>query len=437
MSSAVRRVIPASISPTRIPEPWTSKRSVTHNTPWTFVSSLVSDARRVANVKNFTPNFHLIAEFLARGHFYSLLECQSMKRIFNFSAGPAILPVSVLEEASKGILEIGGSGMSILEVSHRGKDYEAIHFDARDRLLKTLNLDPNQFTALFLGGGASLQFAMLPMNYLKAGDSADYIHTGEWSKKAMGDAKKFGKVNVVGSSEEKKFAELPTAFKFTPGAKYVHLTTNNTIEGTEFQKLPEVGATPLIADASSDFMGMARDYSKFSLLYAGAQKNAGPAGVTIVVIRKSYLEQASEDTPAILSYKQHAKADSLYNTPPAFGVYIVGLVLKWIEKQGGLEAVEKTNRRKAGVIYSALDEFPAIYDPAVTRKDDRSIMNLTWRVRGDEAKEKAFLTGAQELGMDGLKGHRSVGGFRASIYNAFPEEGCNRLAEYIREFARR
>jgi phosphoserine aminotransferase len=358
-----------------------------------------------------------------------------MKRIHNFNAGPAILPVPVLEEASRGILEIGGSGMSILEVSHRGKDYEAIHFDARDRVLKLLGLSPDAYTVMFLGGGASLQFAMLPMNFLNKG-TADYVHTGEWSSKAMKEAKKFGTVNVAGSSEERKFAELPKKLSFTPGAKYVHLTTNNTIEGTQFQSLPDTGSAPLIADASSDFMGIARDHSKFSMIYAGAQKNAGPAGVTLVVMRKSFLETAGEDMPAILGYKTHAKADSLYNTPPAFGVYMVGLVAKWLEAQGGIKAMEKRNREKAAMIYSALDEFPGFYDPAVTDRHDRSIMNITWRVKNPE-HEKEFLSGAQERGMDGLKGHRAVGGFRASIYNAFPTEGCAALAEYIRKFARR
>jgi phosphoserine aminotransferase len=357
-----------------------------------------------------------------------------MRRIFNFSAGPAILPVAVLEEASQGVLEIGGSGMSILEVSHRGPDYEAIHFDTKARLLRVLGLNPDEYTALFLGGGASLQFAMLPMNFLQPGQTADYVNTGEWAVKAMKEAKRFGNVHVAASSEPEKFSRIPKSFDWTPGAQYVHITTNNTIEGTEWPALPETGDTPLVADVSSDFMGKVYDFSRFSLCYAGAQKNAGPAGVTIVVARKDYLERASDNTPIILSYKTHAKADSLYNTPPAFAIYVVGLTLKWIETQGGLQAIEQRNREKAALIYKALDAYPEVYDPAVTDKADRSLMNITFRLKNPE-REKAFLAGAQEREMDGLKGHRSVGGFRASIYNAFPMEGCQALADYLRAFA--
>jgi phosphoserine aminotransferase len=357
-----------------------------------------------------------------------------MNRIYNFSAGPAILPVEVLEEASQGVREINGSGMSILEVSHRGKDYEAIHFDAKERLLRVLGLSSDDYTALFLGGGASLQFAMLPMNFLRAGQTADYVHTGEWAIKAIKEAKRFGTVHVAATSEDAKFAYIPKSLSLTPGAQYVHITTNNTIEGTEWAQLPETNGVPLVADVSSDIMARAMDYSRFDLIYAGAQKNAGPAGVTLVVARKTYLEQASDDVPVILSYKTHAKADSLYNTPPAFAIYVVGLVLKWVEAQGGLTAVEQRNREKAGLIYDALDAYPEVYDTAVTAKEDRSLMNITFRVRNTEL-EKTFLAGAQERKMDGLKGHRSVGGFRASIYNAFPVEGCRALADYLREFA--
>lgn len=357
-----------------------------------------------------------------------------MKRIYNFSAGPAILPVPVLEEASRGVLEINDSGMSLLEVSHRGKDYEAIHFDAKERLLRVLGLSPDTHTALFLGGGASLQFAMLPMNYLRAGQTADYVHTGEWAIKAIKEAKRFGTVNVAGSSEESKFSYIPKNLSLTPGAQYVHITTNNTIEGTEYSTLPDTGSVPLVADASSDILARAIDYSRFDLIYAGAQKNAGAAGVTLVIARKAYLEQAHDDLPVILSYKTHAKADSLYNTPPAFGIYVVGLVLKWIEEQGGLTAIEARNREKAEIVYRTLDEYPEFYEPAVTERADRSLMNITFRLKNSDL-EKEFLAGAQAREMDGLKGHRSVGGFRASIYNAFPVEGCRALAAYMHEFA--
>jgi phosphoserine aminotransferase len=358
-----------------------------------------------------------------------------MKRIFNFGAGPATLPVPVLEEASRGVLEIGGSGMSILEVSHRSKEYEAIHFDARDRLLAALGLDGNEYNALFLGGGASQQFAMLAQNFL-GGGKADYINTGEWSTKAIKEAKRFGSVNVVGSSEDKKFSYIPKAVKWDADAKYAHITTNNTIEGTEWETLPDVGNVPLIGDASSDILGRAYDYKKFALLYAGAQKNLGPAGVTVVVIKKSFLEKASEDLPVIYQYKTHAKADSLYNTPPAFAIYTVGLVLKWVAEQGGVAGLDKRNRARAGRLYAALDELADVYDPAVTAKEDRSVMNVTFRLR-DASKEKDFLAGAQAKGLDGLKGHRSVGGFRASIYNAMPDAGVDALCDYVRAFAKK
>lgn len=358
-----------------------------------------------------------------------------MKRIYNFGAGPAILPVPVLEELSKGVLEIGSSGMSVLEVSHRSKDYEAIQFGARDRLLKLMGLSPEKYTVLFLGGGASLQFAMLPMNFLQGGKTADYVHTGEWSSKAMKEAKRFGTVNVAASSEPQKFASIDKKLKLTSGAAYVHITTNNTIEGTEWATLPDTQGAPLVADASSDILSREVDFSRFAMIYAGAQKNLGPAGVTVVVMRKDFLDQASEDVPAILSYKTHAKNDSLYNTPPAFAVYALGLVLQWIEREGGLKAIEKRNREKAALIYSALDEFPGVYEPAVQDKADRSLMNITFRLR-DAAREAAFLKGAQERSMDGLKGHRSVGGFRASIYNAFPVQGAQALAEYLHQFAK-
>src|SRR3569623_640373 len=261
-----------------------------------------------------------------------------MKRVFNFGAGPATLPVSDLEEASRGSLEIGGAGMSVLEVSHRSKVYEAIHFDARDRLLKALGLDASEYGALFLGGGASQQFAMLPMNLL-GGGTADYVNTGEWSSKAIKEATRFGTVNVVASSEDKKFSYIPKTLKLTAGAKYVHITTNNTIEGTEYNALPETGAVPLVCDASSDILGRAYDYKRFAMIYAGAQKNLGPAGVTVVVAKRKWLESATDDVPAILSYKTHLKNDSLYNTPPAFAIYTLGLVLKRVEEQGGVAAL--------------------------------------------------------------------------------------------------
>jgi phosphoserine aminotransferase len=359
-----------------------------------------------------------------------------MKRIYNFSSGPAILPVSVLEEASRGVMEINRSGMSILEVSHRGKDYEAIHQGARDRLLRLLGLSSEDYTVLFLGGGATLQFAMLPLNFLSQGQGADYLHTGEWSGKAMAEARRFGGVNVVGSSEPERFSRLPQSWRFTPEAAYVHVTTNNTIEGTQWRTVPPTGNVPLVIDASSDLLGVVRDHSRFDLIYAGAQKNLGPAGATVVVARKSFLAKAKKDIPTILSYQAHAAADALLNTPPVFAVYVLGLTLQWLEQEGGVAAVAERNERKAQAVYSALDEFPAVYDPTVKVAEHRSVMNLTFRLKSPE-READFLAGAQALGMDGLKGHRSVGGFRASMYNAFPEEGAYALADYLRRFAGR
>lgn len=357
-----------------------------------------------------------------------------MKRIYNFSAGPAILPLPVLEEASQAVLEIAGSGMSILELSHRGKIYETLHQEARANCLKLMGLSPEEYTVIFMGGGASAQFATIPMNFLPAGKTADYVDGGEWGKKAIEAAKKLGSINVAASSAEAKHSVLPRDFKWTPGAAYAHLTTNNTIEGTQMRFIP-AAPTPVVLDASSDFLSCRMDWGKASLVYAGAQKNAGPAGVVIIVMKKSFMATAKTDIPAVFQYAVHDKADSLYNTPPAFPIYVFGLVLKWIEAQGGIAAVEARNQRKAQMIYDVLDAHGDFYDAAVTKKEDRSWMNITWRVR-DVSKEEAFLKSAKEKGMDGLKGHRNVGGFRASVYNAFPEEGCAALAELLKAFAK-
>jgi len=361
-----------------------------------------------------------------------------MKRIYNFSAGPAILPVPVIEEAAKGVREINGSGMSILEVSHRGKDYDAIHQETMANVLQVLGLSADEYAVCLLGGGASLQFAMLPMNFLAAGQTADYVDTGEWSAKAIKEAKRLGNVNVVGSSAGTKYDRLPKDLSFSaPGvARYAHLTTNNTIEGTQFFDLPDANGAPLTADMSSDIFAVARDFSKFDLFYAGAQKNAGPAGVTIVVAKKAFLEKATKDVSPMLSYALQADKESLYNTPPVFPIYVVGLVLKWIQGEGGVAAIEKRNREKAGLIYGALDAAPAFYEPAVAEKADRSLMNITWRLK-DASLEAEFLAEAKKREMDGLKGHRNVGGFRASVYNAFPAEGCAALADFLADFARR
>lgn len=358
-----------------------------------------------------------------------------MKRVYNFGAGPAILPVPVLEEAAKGVLELADSGMSILEVSHRGKQYQAVHADAKERLLRVLGLSADEYTVLFLGGGASLQFAMLPMNFLTPDRSADYIDTGHWAQRAIKEARRFGNVRIPATSESSGYSCLPAMPAVSADAAYVHITTNNTIEGTEWPDLPDTGNVPLVADASSDILSRQQDYSRFSLVYAGAQKNAGPAGVTVVIARRAFLEGANADLPTMLAYKTHVKGDSLYNTPPCFGVYVIGLVLRWIEEQGGLAAVEASNRAKAEVIYQALDDLTVVYEPTVTEPAHRSRMNVTFRLR-DTSREADFLAGASARSMEGLKGHRSVGGFRASIYNAFPLEGAQALADYLREFAR-
>lgn len=359
-----------------------------------------------------------------------------MKRIFNFSAGPAIHPVPVLEQASRDILEINGSGMSILEVSHRGKDYDAIHADALANVLKVLGLSSETWAVVFMGGGASQQFATVPMNFLASSQTADYVDSGEWANKALKDAKRYGKVNVAGSSADTKYDRLPKDLNFSgPDSRYVHLTTNNTIEGTQYFDLPDTGDVPLVADISSDIFAVERDWSRFGLLYAGAQKNAGPAGVTIVVAQKSFLEGANKDLPPMLSYPVQAEKESLYNTPPVFPIHVLNLTLKWIQENGGITAMEARNREKAALVYAALDEFPDCYDIAVAEPADRSLMNVTWRLR-DTSKDSAFLAEATRREMDGLKGHRNVGGFRASIYNAFPREGCEALAQLLRDFAK-
>ena len=357
-------------------------------------------------------------------------------RIYNFSAGPAILPEPVLEEAAEGVREINGSGMSVLEVSHRGKDYETIHAEAETRLLSILGLDPTEYAALFMGGGASQQFAQVPQNFLKPGVAADYVVSGDWGAKALSEAKFYGDAREAASSKAEKYAEIPKSLTQTPGARYVHITTNNTIEGTEYFDLPDVGDTPLVADMSSDYLALRRDYSKFALMYGGAQKNIGPAGVTLVVGRKEFFESANTDLPKIYLYKTFVESRSLYNTPPAFPVYVVGLVLKWIETEGGLDAIEARNRHKAALLYNTLDALTPFFQPTVTEKADRSLMNVTWRLR-DEALEPDLLAEFKKAGMQNLKGHRSVGGFRASIYNAFPEDGVRALADLLRDFARR
>jgi phosphoserine aminotransferase len=359
-----------------------------------------------------------------------------VKRVFNFNPGPATLPLEVVEEASRGMLEFNNLGMSIMEISHRSKDFEKVIQEAAADLKELLGLD-DRFRVAFMGGGASLQFAMIPMNFLREDGCADYIDTGEWASKAIKEAKLFGKVNVVGSSADKKFSYIPDwkDLAFTPGAAYVHVTSNNTIEGTEFHEFPKTGGLPLIVDMSSDLLARRLDHTQFALIYAGAQKNVGPAGVTIAVVRDDLLAKVKDKLPSMLSYKTHIEKESLYNTPPAFAIYVVGLVMKWVKKEGGVAAIEQRNREKAGLLYDAIDSMPAFYKGTV-EKGSRSLMNVTFRLPS-EALEEAFVKEAKARELVGLKGHRSVGGIRASLYNALPVEGVRALLELMKDFAKR
>jgi len=359
-----------------------------------------------------------------------------VKRVFNFNPGPATLPLEVLEEAAKATVEFNGLGMSILEISHRSKDFEKVLNDCVADVKELLGL-PDGYSVLFMGGGASTQFAMVPMNFLPAGGSADYINTGEWSSKAIKEAKLFGTVNVTASSEDKKFSYLPDpkAVPVTPGAAYVHITSNNTIYGTEFFAFPDTGATPLVCDMSSDIMSWKFDASKFALIYAGAQKNIGPAGVTMVIVRQDFLAKANDKIPTMLKYKTQADNNSLYNTPPAGAIFIVGLVMKWMKKNGGLAAMEAKNKAKADLLYAAIDGGAPFYRGTV-EKGARSRMNIPFRLPSEELEEK-FIKEAKAADLVGLKGHRSVGGCRASIYNAFPIEGVQALADFMKEFAKK
>ena len=359
-----------------------------------------------------------------------------MNRILNFSAGPAILPECVLEEASQAVLEFEGSGMSLLEMSHRDKRYDAVHMEALDGVLSALGLSSDEYAVSLVGGGASTQFALVPMNFLRPGDVADYLVGGEWGAKALESARLVGHARCAGTSADTNHDRLPSKLDLAPDARYLHATTNNTIEGTQMHALPGVEGVPLVADMSSDIFGVDRDHSRFDLLYAGAQKNAGPAGVTIVVARKSFLESARTDLPPMLSLAVQAAKQSLYNTPPVFPIFVLSRVLRWIAAEGGVAAVARRNERKAGLVYGAIDAAPNLYEPCVAVPADRSWMNVTFRIKG-EGLQTEFLSEAKAAGMDGLPGHRNVGGLRASIYNAFPESGCQDLADLLADFARR
>lgn len=355
------------------------------------------------------------------------------ERVYNFNPGPATLPLEVLKRAQGELLNYKGTGMSVMEISHRSKEFEEIIHQAEALFLELAGLKDG-YRVLFLQGGASLQFAMVPLNYLSPGKTANYVVTGSFAKKALAEAKKVGQTHVAASSEEDNFRSIPKEYNFSPDAAYVHVTTNNTIFGTQWQWLPECGDIPLVADMSSDIFSRPLDFSRFSLVYAGAQKNLGPAGVTVVLIKKELAEKANQDLPVILRYDTYANNDSLYNTPPTFSVYMVRLVLEWIKEQGGLAAMERHNREKAACIYDAIDQSGGFYR-GHAEKEYRSLMNVTFRLPSEEL-EKKFVQEAAAAGLVGLKGHRSVGGMRASIYNAMSREGCEALADFMNRFRR-
>ncbi len=356
-------------------------------------------------------------------------------RIVNFAAGPAVLPVPVLEQVQRDLLSLPGVGMSILEISHRSKTFEAILAEAEADTRKLAGIS-DDYKILFLQGGASLQFSMVPMNLLTPGGTADYIVTGAWSQKALKEAKRVGNVNVAASTESENFVRIPRQdeLKLTDGAAYVHMTSNNTIFGTEWKSLPDVGDRPLVSDTSSDMFSRPIDVSRHALIYAGAQKNLGPAGMTLVIVRTDLLARSSKSLATMLSYGVHAENGSMYNTPPVFAIYVYGLVMKWLLANGGLEARARVNQRKAAKLYAAIDGTGFYRGTANT--DSRSLMNVTFRLLNEDL-EKAFVKDSTAAGLDGLKGHRSVGGMRASIYNAFPEAGVDALVDFMKEFERK
>jgi phosphoserine aminotransferase len=355
-----------------------------------------------------------------------------MTRVFNFSAGPAALPEGVLRQAADEMLDWHGSGMSVMEMSHRGKEFIAIHAEAESLLRKLLAV-PANYKVLFMQGGAIGENAIVPLNMLRGKDSADYIDTGEWSKKSIKEAQKYCKVNVAASGKDSGYTRIPPrdSWKLDPHAAYVHICSNETIGGVEYHYTPDVGDVPLLADMSSNILSRPVDVAQYGLIYGGAQKNIGPAGLTLVIVRDDLIGHAMPACPSAFDYKTVADNDSMYNTPPTYAIYIAGLVFKWIEAQGGLAGMEAHNRNKAGVLYDHLDST-SFYTCPVAR-EDRSLMNVAFRLP-DEKLDDAFLKGAQARGMVQLKGHRSVGGMRASIYNAMPIDGVRALVAYMKEF---
>lgn len=355
-----------------------------------------------------------------------------MDRVYNFSPGPATMPLPVLKQAQSELLAHDGHGMSVMEMSHRSAMYEEIQSGAEETLRKLLRI-PDTYSVLFLQGGASLQFAAVPLNLMGEKGKADYVKTGMWAKKAIAQAQAYGEVNVVASSEDRNFSYVPKLEKhmFDPGAAYVHITTNNTIYGTRTTVLPDTGGVPLVADASSDILAQERDVNRFGVIYAGAQKNIGPAGLTIVIIRKDLIGGAAPQTPFMLDYATHDKAKSLYNTPPTFAVYMAKLVFDWLDGLGGVKAIEQINERKAALLYDFIDNSSLYTGTAV--REDRSLMCVPFLLPTRELTEK-FISDAAQNGLVNLKGHRSVGGMRACIYNAMPVEGVKSLVAFMQRF---
>lgn len=355
-----------------------------------------------------------------------------MTRVFNFSAGPAVLPEFVLKKAASELLNYENSGMSVMEMSHRSKRYQDI-FDKTEADLRELMGIPNNYYVLFLQGGAHLQFDMIPLNLFSKSKKCDLVHTGTWTKKAIQAAKKFGSVNIIASSEDKKFTYIPKLdpASFSGDADYFYICTNNTIEGTCFKVFPDTGDVPLVADMSSDILSKRIDVSKFGIIFAGAQKNIGPAGVTLVILRKDLAGHAQDITPAMLDYKVHADNNSMYNTPPTYGIYMAGLVFEWLKALGGLSAIEEKNNTKAALLYDFIDNS-SLFKSTVA-PEDRSLMNVPF-VTGSDELDAQFIKDAAKQGLVELKGHRSVGGMRASIYNAMPLEGVEKLVAFMKNF---